>query len=112
LKPRDPSLVFFLLLQGARIDVIGEQAPGFVSLLASPLERHIRVHTKREHLFRLPRLPVSPTAEAILEPPPFVPVLADEQVQPFLIEELPIFLARLRLFDLNIRQRHWGIDAD
>jgi hypothetical protein len=98
LKLRDASLVFFLLLLGARIDVVGEQSPRFVSLLASTLERHFRKHVERENLFRRSALPISPTAEAILQPPPFVPVLTDEQVQPFLIKELPILLAGLRVF--------------
>ena len=79
LKLRDASLVFFLLLLSARIDVVSEQPPRFVPLLASPLERHIRVHAEREHLFGLARLPISPTAEPVLEPPPLVAILADEQ---------------------------------
>jgi hypothetical protein len=72
LKLRDVSLLFFLFPLSARIDVVGEQSPCFVSLLARTLERHIRIHAECEHLFRLSRLAIGATAEAILEPPPFV----------------------------------------
>jgi hypothetical protein len=53
LKLRDSPLVFFLLPLSAGIDVVGEQPPRFVALLASTLERHIRIHAEREYLFGL-----------------------------------------------------------
>src|SRR5688572_25919678 len=57
---------------------------------------------------RFTRLAIGASAVAILEPPPLVAGSSDQQVQPFLVVELPILLARLRFFDLDIGQRHWG----
>ena len=102
LELRDSSLVLFLLPLSARIDVVGEESPRFVSLLAGALQRDFGIDAEGEVLFRFAGLAVGAAAIAVLETPPFMARSSDEQVQPFLVVELPILLARLGLFDLDI----------